>query len=199
ILHEISIANALGDSFNSELKNRYRVLSRYLGWTTAKMAERIYHPAQPTIAFLSPYLREAFLDQTVDIEAVGPLHFLNQRDPVVSAQMLAFAQLYEDGPVHAYLLPQALLELKVRLSFPAKTHLILDSGLHSKVYHDEVFSLFNNDKIVDIALRRHKVPKLAGILATQLEEHGLDVRLNVSNEELDQVLRNVWRVRDFRP
>ena len=43
----------------------------------------------------------------------------------------------------AYLLPQALLELKTRLSSRANLHIVLDSRLHSRAYRDETFAMLN--------------------------------------------------------
>jgi len=66
-LHETAIAGALARTMNKVFSSaqtppKYRVLSPALGWTTAKIAERLATPMQPTIAFVSPFARENSLN-----------------------------------------------------------------------------------------------------------------------------------------
>lgn len=224
-----SIANALAQAFKDQqhMTNR-QVLSRQLGWTTTKIADRLVDEARSTIAFISPRLRETVLDIPVDIEATGPLRFLNQRDPLVAAHLQLYAKVYpNENPFSSYLLPQALLELKTRISSSAKIHIILDSGLHSKVYHDEVCSLFQQDTLLDnvplgitgrrqdgsiqfqqdvlldifpeISSTERVVPDVFSIaLDAALERWGLSVRTSVEDETLHLALKTYWSTDSFR-
>ena len=137
-----AVSSALTIAFqrNRSLLNR-QLLSTQLGWTTAKIAERLTEPNRSVLAVVSPRVRRSLIDEAVDVDVTGPLHFLNQRDPLVTAHMYAFATMYpSEGPFNAYLLPQALLELKARLSPPARTHIVLDGGITAKIYRDEVLA-----------------------------------------------------------
>src|SRR5258708_8822292 len=100
------------------------------------------------MAFIPPRTRGTVLDGSVELEVTGAMRFLNRRDPLIASQMQAFAYCYSSaetgGPADIYLLPQALLELKTRLSSLANTHVILDSGLIAKRYRDELLSLFKD-------------------------------------------------------
>ena len=181
-----------------------QVLSPQSGWTTAKIAERLATPDRKTIAFVSPRLRESVLDGAVDIEATGPLRFLNQQDPLVAAHMQLFSRLYpSENPYSSFLLPQALLELKTRLSSPARIHIILDSGLQEKVYRSEVETLFEHDSLLK------KVPGMpdelnagsrvfTAALEVALVRWGLVARTSVSDELLQQALRTFWQIQTFR-
>ena len=58
--------------------------------------------------------------------------------------MKLFHQHYpQETPFQTYLLPQALLELKARLSTNTKQHIVLNSRLHTKSYRDEVFEMLS--------------------------------------------------------
>jgi len=181
-----------------------QVLSPQSGWTTAKIAERLADPERKTIAFVSPRLRESVLGGAVDIEATGPLRFLNQQDPLVAAHMQLFSRLYQsENPFSSYLLLQALLELKTRLSSPARIHIILDSGLQEKVYRSEVETLLGQDSVLkplpgmpDELKAGSRV--FTGVLEDALERCGLVARTSVSDEMLYQALRTFWQTDGFR-
>ena len=224
-----SITHALAQAFKDQQHETHRqVLSRQLGWTTTKIADRLADETRSTIAFIPPRLRETALDIPVDVEATGPLRFLNQRDPLVAAHLQLYAKLYpHENPFSSYLLPQAFLELKTRISSSAKIHIILDSGLRSKVYHDEVCSLFQQDTLLDnlplgITSRRQDgsiqfqqdvlldtfpdmtstervVPDVFSIsLDHALERWGLSNRTSVEDETLHLDLKSYWNTDNFR-
>jgi RecQ family ATP-dependent DNA helicase len=206
-LQASSISNALADAFCSneiQYQTKRHALSLHRNWSTAKIAERLADSQRRTIAFLPPQLRETVLDGVVDIEATGPLRFLNQQDPVVSAYIRLYAHLYStEHPFSSYLLPQALLELKTRLSSPAKLHIILDSGLHEKVYCDEVNALFEEDTVLPALPgmpdnSRTDNNTFTAILDATLEQSGLSGRTYVDNETMLQALRTFWQTDDFR-
>ena len=199
------VANALIQVFkNQQSVTSHQVLSPQLGWTTTKIADRLADETRLTLTFVSPRLREAVLDGPVDIEATGPLRFLHQQDPLVAAHLRLYAKLYPDeNPFSSYLLPQALLELKTRISSLAKIHIILDSGLHSKVYRDEVCSLFQQDALLEslpeISGEKRTVPEAFTItLDIALERWGLSSRTSVDNETLHLALRTYWGTDRFR-
>jgi tetratricopeptide (TPR) repeat protein len=82
-LHELSVANALTEAFaNHREKLAYNLLSPHLNWPTSKIAERLADPDYRSLTLLTPTLRRKVLDGPVEIEATGPLRFLNQRDPL---------------------------------------------------------------------------------------------------------------------
>ncbi len=204
-LHATPIADALTNAFKvQETHLGHQVLSPRLGWTTAKIAERLADLERSTMTIISPRLRGSILDGPVDIEATGPMLFLNQRDPLVAAQIRVFAQLYKDeGPITTYLLPQALLELKTRISSQAKVHIILDSALRAKVYRDEVLSLFKEGEILDtlpgVTDGVHSLSdSFSDILLSELERQGFSTRTNVSEEDLYLMLQTLWQTGSFR-
>ena len=121
-----------------------QLLATQLKWTVSKIQERLHDPSRRLLVFASPGLRQTLLDGSVDLEIGGPLRFLNKRDPLVVAQMQVFSHLYpEDGPFTAYLLPQALLELKTRLTSDANEQIICDGSLLSRSYRDEVLHILS--------------------------------------------------------
>ncbi len=204
-LNESSIAGALAASFEPQRDQIHRqILSPHLNWTMAKIAERVVDASKSTMAFISPHQRRSFLDDPVDIEATGPLRFLNQRDPLVAAQLLVFDQRYKDeGSMQAYLLPQALLELKARISSPAKVHVILDSSLRAKVFRDEVFSLFREEELLselpDLAEQIKDVSDVfLTMLSAELEQRGFTLHTKVSHKDLQMVLKSMWGADSFR-
>ncbi len=201
-LHSAVIADALADAFKThEEQVGHQILSPHLGWTTAKIADRLAMDERSAMAIISPYLRRAVLDSSVDIEVTGPMRFLNQRDPLVAAQMRAFAELYRnEGHFTAYLLPQALLELKARISSQAKMHVILDSALREAVYRDEVFKLFGNSEILDTLpdTSEEVSDSFLESLLAELERQGLGADSNVSDEDLYLTLQAFWGTHTFR-
>lgn len=198
-----AMANALTLAFKAHPISR-QVLSPQLGWTTTKIADRLADETRFTMAFVPPGLRETVLDGPVDIEATGPLRFLNQQDPQVAAHLRLYAKLYpNENPFSSYLLPQALLELKTRVSSAAKIHIIIDSGLHSKVYRDEVCSLFQQDTLLDalpgISGEKRAVPDVfSAELDAALERWGLSSHTNVEDETLHLALQTYWGTDSFR-
>jgi RecQ family ATP-dependent DNA helicase len=184
-----------------------QVLATCFGWTTAKIGERLSDADRSVLALVSPHARRTYLDVPVDIEATGPLQFLNQQDPLAAAYMRIFADSYpEEGPFMAYLLPQALLELKTRLSSHADLHIILDSRLHTKVYRDETFEMLQDiaqleydlcPPEVSSAVQMAKAAFLT-LLSQTLEQHGIGSQEDISDEELRLVLRKFWDADDFK-
>jgi len=208
-LHTLSVADAFTDAFSSREIHRQtqrQVLSLRRNWTTAKIAERMADPERRTLAFISPRLRKTVLDEMVDIEATGPLRFLNQQDPLVAAHMRLYDRLYkreQKHPFDSYLLPQALLELKARLSSPASIHVILDGGLRDKFYWEKVKALFEQDIILDT------LPGMADTISVEnsafssalelaLENNGLHLSVQVDDTTLNQTLRTFWQIDRFR-
>lgn len=198
-----NVAHALTRVFKVHPTGR-QVLSRLLGWSTTKIADRLASETRYTLAFISPRLRKEMFDDSVDVEATGPLIFLNQQDPLVAAHIRLYLRVYpNENPFSSYLLPQALLELKSRLSSHAKLHLILDSGLHSKVYIDEVRSLFQKDTLLDslpgITDKAETIPEtFSNTLETELEHWGLGSQSKVENEMLHLALQTYWETDRFR-
>jgi len=200
-LQTVPVAHALIEAFLAEQHQLNRqLLTPQHNWTTAKIAERLAETERRTIAFISPRMRETALDSLVDIEATGPLRFLNQQDPLVAAHMRLFAQLYPDDLAFStYLLPQAMLELKTRISSPAKLHIILDSGLHSKIYRDEVSSLFETmSDIPDPEASLIDMQVFDDTLRIALERCGVRSRANVDDETLYMALQTFWDTDSFR-
>ncbi|MGB8345407.1 MAG: RecQ family ATP-dependent DNA helicase [Ktedonobacteraceae bacterium] len=142
----------------------------------------------------------------VDIEATGPLRFLNQQDPLVAAHMRLYDRLYrkeKKHPFDSFLLPQALLELKARLSSPARIHVILDSGLRDKVYWEEVKTLFEQDTILDTLPGMADTTQIengafSSVLERALESNGLHLHVQVDDETLHQTLQTFWQIDSFR-
>jgi len=179
-----------------------QLLATQLHWTTAKINERMNDLGRRLLVFASPRLRQAFLDGAVDLEVSGPLLFLNKRDPLVIAQMHVFAHLYPDeGPFNAYLLPQALLELKSRLASEANEHLICDGGLLAKSYRDEVMHLLYESAEVQ-ELRSPDNPVNSGrfleALHAILAQYGLQNQVSISDADLHLILRSIWETDTFR-
>jgi superfamily II DNA helicase RecQ/superfamily I DNA/RNA helicase len=206
-LHQKMITEVLAQAFSAlQGQDSMQVLAPSLGWTMAKIAERMRDTERATCTFVSPHLRHTYLDMPVDVEVTGPLHFLQQHDPLVAAHMRLFANLYpEDGPFMAYLLPQALLELKTRLSSPAQLHVILDSRLHTKAYRDEVFAMLHTlpeTKILaDIMLPVEKSgeqEQLITLLMRALRQRGLQTDVEIADEELHLVRQTFWGAPKFR-
>ena len=76
-LSSSSVTQSLADAFCTHAKWIKRlVISPNLGWTTAKIAERLTGDTYQTIAFISPHLRRSVLYDPVSIEVTGPLRFL---------------------------------------------------------------------------------------------------------------------------
>ncbi|MDP9315442.1 MAG: DEAD/DEAH box helicase [Chloroflexota bacterium] len=199
------VSSALATAFRSvqQVTGR-RVLDPRGGWTVSKIAERMIDPDYPVLAILAPKLRRTALDVPVHVEASGPLRFLNQRDPLVAAQMRVFRSRFpKEGPFNAYLLPQALLELKTRLAAPAQRHLVLDSRLLARSYRDEVLEVIGQCADVQFIERR---PELAGdaheflkVLDNELTQAGLPAHTVVGDEDLYLILRTLWDAEEFRP
>ena len=208
-LNHASIAEALAQAFaQTKPPLGRRVLAPYFGWTMTKIGERLSDPKRPVLALVSPRMRRTHLDILVDIEVTGPLQFLNSDDPLVAAYMRIFADLYpQEGPFSAYLLPQALLELKARLSSDAGMHIVLDSRLHSKTYRDETFEMLKDiakvkDDFYPQMVSSETQPAEEAFLAllTQaLEQRGFSSHEDISDEELRLVLRKFWDVDNFKP
>lgn len=204
-LHETSIAHAIADAFQDHHSDiKHQILSTHLHWSTSKIAERLTNAKHLTLSIIAPPTRRTMLDMPVAVEATGSLRFLNRRDPLVAAQMRAFAHLYPDeGPLNAYLLPQALLELKVRLASPAQTHIILDSSLCAKVYRNEVFSLMNGMEKLEtlppmVSNKQPHATRFTRTLSQYLELHGFHAKITVANEDLLLTLQALWETKAFR-
>ncbi len=209
-LHQKVVAEALAEAFSHMEPPLYRqVLTTYSDWTTTKIAERLTNPERSTLAVVAPRTRRTHLDVPVDVEITGQLQFLNQQDPLVAAHMRMFADLYpQEGPFITYLLPQALLELKTRLSSHANLHIILDSRLHTKVYRDETFQMLKAIAVVEDApyeqenLREAYATKeqeaFLALLIQALEQRGFHTHENISDEELYLVLRRFWDAENFK-
>jgi len=206
-LNETTIAHALANALNEESQQKrlpYQILSPHLKWTTAKIAKRLACSTKQTITILSPHARKTMLDNDVDVEVTGPIRFLNQRDPLVAAQMQVFAHKYRgEGPITAYLLPQALLELKSRLSTNAKLHIILDSALRAKVYQDEAFSLFNEKEIIStlsgmLSVIQYSSQSFLNCLRLELDKQGISNHTDISEEDLYLTLQTIWGEKTFR-
>lgn len=217
-LNDRQIATALAASFKDVQDTVKRpVLAPSLGWTTTKIAERLQKNSYAPLAFVPPSARQSQLDMEVDIEVTGPLRFLHQQDPLVAAQMRVFAKRYPaEGAFTTYLLPQALLELKTRLSSPAALHIILDSRLgrrspehHSKIlfYQDEVTEML---KAYGMSVSSHAALQLssqwrdnaqerAEMLVRLLEQHGVGTQNEVSDDDLMRVLQTIFGKDTFRP
>src|SRR6185312_3792239 len=209
-LRQKVVAEALTETFSSmRPSNSRQLLSTYSGWTTTKIAERLTDSARSTLAVISPRTRRTSLDVPVDIEVTGQLQFLNQEDPLVGAYMRMFADLYpQEGPFTAYLLPQALLELKTRLSSHARLHIILDSRLHTKVYRDETFEMlgeiatveddpYEQKNLQEVDTTQGEETFLA-LLLKALEQRGFHTQEDITDEELHLVLRKFWDAENFK-
>jgi superfamily II DNA helicase RecQ/superfamily I DNA/RNA helicase len=177
------------------------VLAPQLGWTVAKINERLQDRERRVLVFASPRLRQSVLAQPVDLEISGSLRFLNKRDPVVAAQMRVFAHRYpKEGPFQAYLLPQALLELKARLTSEATEYLICESGLLTKSYRDEVLQLlYEEADVQELVTLDHSISEqFTQALKRALAQRGLDPQVNISDADLHLVLRSIWDTNSFR-
>lgn len=207
-LNQKALSASLADAFyQTRSQAKRQTLSTTLGWSLTKMKDRLHDSERNVLALLSPRARRTQLDVPVDIEVSGPLQFLNQNDPLVAAQMKFFHQRYpQETPFQSYLLPQAMLELKARLSTDAKLHIVLDSRLYMKSYRDEVFEVLGQvahvEKQVDalvMSVQIREVQKtFLSLLTQQLEQHGFNVHDAVSDEELLVALRRFWDTDDFR-
>jgi RecQ family ATP-dependent DNA helicase len=206
-LRETSIANALTDAFKKYMENtphdlKHQLLSSRLKWPLSKVAERIENPTHPTLTMVTPTTRRTILTTPVAVEVTGPLRFLNRRDPLVIAHMRVFKHC-EEGVFHAYLLPQALLELKTRLSSPAQTHIILDGALRSKMYYEEVCSLvqsFQNKKTSQLQTpnEQEKAVRFQKTFEWHLKKAGFDDNVHVENEDLYLTLQSLWHIEEFK-
>ena len=207
-LNHTPISRALACAFREVRPMLERqMLASGSGWTISKIAQRLADPERSVLVITSPEVRRSHLSEPVDIEATGPLRFLNQQDPVVAANMRVFAHRYKaEGPFNAYLLPQALLELKTRLSSQAKLHVILDSRLHTRSYRDEVFEMLEGLAAVEpfspLMDDENAAPALlddflAGF-SQALNQQGFDSRDEVSDEDLQRMLRAFWDTDHFR-
>ena len=202
-----SIADALAQAFSKAQPAPGRqVLSPHLGWTTSKIATRLANPQRRVLVLVSPRTRRTLLDVPADLEATGPLRSLNQQDPLVAAQMRAFASRYpSEGPFTAYLLPQALLELKARLSSPASAHLLLDGGLLAKNYRDEVLTALSDCAQVEFISSLPQEPPPAqqatqvflDQLSKELDARGLRAHEHIPDEVLYHILRALWDTDTF--
>ncbi len=199
-----SLANAL---YQTRSQISRQILSTELNWSLTKIEERLLDPERDVLALVSPRARRTWLNVPVDVEVSGPLQFLDQNDPLIAAQMQLFRQLYpQETPFQSYLLPQALLELKARLSTNAKLHIVLDSRLYTKSYRDEVFAVLGQvahvEKQVDALVTSEHIREAQKIflshLAQQLEQHGYNVHDAISDEELLVALRRFWDTNDFK-
>lgn len=203
-LHSSAIANAMADAFcRHEKQVQHQIVSPHLGWTTTKIAERFARDGYPALAFISPYMRKIVLKGPVAVEVTGPLRFLNQRDPLVAAQIHAFTSPdNKDGAFTSYLLPQALLELKARMASQADVHIVLDSALRDAMYRDEVFNLFDGNEVLDTLAEvpgDSQIPdELSQTLAEELERQGLSHHFEVNDEDMYLALRTYWHIDRFR-
>ena len=179
-----------------------QLLATQLKWTVSKIRERLHDPSRRLLVFTSPGLRQTLLDGSVDLEIGGPLRFLNKRDPVVAAQMQVFSHLYpEDGPFTAYLLPQALLELKIRLTSDANEQIICDGSLLSRSYRDEVLHILSECADVQELTNLDTEMDFEEFLVTLcsiMAYHGLDDHVSISDADLTLILRSVWDTDTFR-
>ena len=179
-----------------------QLLATQLKWTVSKIRKRLHDPSRRLLVFASPGLRQTLLDGAVDLEIGGPLRFLNRRDPLVAAQMQVFSHLYpEDGPFTAYLLPQALLELKTRLTSDANEVIICDGSLLSRSYRDEVLHILSERADVQELTNQDTEMDFEAFLAklrSIMAHHGLDDHVSISDADLTLVLRSVWDTDTFR-
>jgi len=179
-----------------------QLLATQLKWSVTKIQERLHDPSRRLLVFASPSLRQTLLDGAVDLEISGPLRFLNRRDPVVTAQMQVFSHLYpEEGPFTAYLLPQALLELKSRMTSDANEYIICDGSLLSKSYRDEVLQILAERADVHEFANQDTVLESEPFLAklrSIMDQHGLDQHVSISDADLTLILRSVWDTDTFR-
>lgn len=198
------IAEALSAALSTVAPSFHRqVLARSLVWGTQAIAERLADSTHRVIAVLSPSQRRNAHDQPVGMEITGPLRFLNQRDPLIHAQMRAFAARYpSEGPFDALLLPQALLELKSRLSSSAENHLVLDSGLLTKAYRDDVLATLDGCATIEVldslplsdSASKHFMKRME----QELDKRAISAQPATSDAELTLILRTVWDVPAFR-
>lgn len=206
-LNNRNLSTMFAQAFNANRTAiRRQVLATSLGWTTTKIAERLANPQRHTLTFISPRVRPTSLNIPVDIEVTGQLQFLNVRDPLIAAQMQVFSVRYPgESPFHSYLLPQALLELKARVSSRANTHIILDSRLHTKVYRDEVHEMLSEFEHVELASLIETVDNTSSeqdVFMTTLErilaEHGMSTYATYTDEEVRETLQTFWHTDTFR-
>lgn len=179
-----------------------QLLASQLKWSITKINERLGDQRRRTLVFASPAVRQTALDCPVDLEISGPLRFFNTRDPLVAAQMRVFAYLYPKiGPFNAYLLPQALLELKARLASPAKELIICDGSLLSNVYRDEALAVLGEDAVVKV-LQHNESQSIPQVFMITLEEllaqQGFDTQANIADADLRLILRTIWDADTFR-
>jgi DEAD/DEAH box helicase len=133
-----------------------------------------------------------------------PLDCLQRIPTPVAAHMRVFANRYPtEGIFQAYLLPQALLELKLRLASQAKTHLLLDSAISSKFYYDTVRSLLPEGQ-VEILPPQQKgfissvaVNGINETLKQKLEKYGYKQGIDVSDADLRRVFETLWGTTKF--
>ena len=204
-LDELSVSYALAETFAIHRdKLPYNVLSPHLNWPTTKIAERLADSNYRSLTLLTSTLRHTVLDGPVEIEATGPLRFLNQRDPLVAAHMRVFANQHAtEGIFQAFLLPQALLELKLRLASQAKTHLLLDSAISSRFYYDTVRTLLPAGQVEILpAQERGLIPSFATssineTLKQKLEKYGYKHGIDISGTDLRSVLETLWGTKKF--
>ena len=121
--------------------------------------------------------------------------------------MKLFQQHYpKETPFQTYLLPQALLELKARLSTNTKQHIVLDSRLHSNSYRDEVFEMLRQvgqveeqrDALVVPENIRTNQETFLSFLSKQLEHYGFNIHDAISDDELLVALRRFWDIDSFK-
>lgn len=178
-----------------------QLLASQLDWTMTKINERMQDLERGLLVFASPGLRQTLLASPVDLEISGPLRFLNTRDPVVAAQMHIFAHRYtQEGAFQTFLLPQALLELKSRLSSEAKEYIICDGSLLSKSYRDDVFYMLQDDvEIQELVKTNRPVSKpFIEALRYELAQRGMDHQVMLSDADLHLVLRTIWDTNTFK-
>ena len=208
-LHETSVARAIAAAFQEHTRVHpgdlpHHILAPSLDWSSTKISERMTNKDYLSLIIIPPALRRSLLDTPVDMEATGPLRFLNRRDPVVAAFVSVFSSLYPDeGPLNAYLLPQALLEFKARLSSPARTHIVLDNSLSAKIYRDEVFALMEGvEKLETLPSlpsgKRDMAEQFDALVAQQLERNGFRAQMQIADADLQLTLQTVWNTNTFR-
>jgi superfamily II DNA helicase RecQ/superfamily I DNA/RNA helicase len=183
-------------------------------WSPVRLAERLADRTKPAVTVLAPWMRRTLVDTAVPCEALSPLRYLNQRDPLVAAllQVVALRQPSE-GVYAAYLFPQALLELKARLRSPADRHILLDGSLLARASRDELL-----DALEDVADVRpleddlplpdpdsplspaRDAPPLEQFLdrfAHELDAVALPAGITVPDGDLELVLRTIWGTGQF--
>ncbi|GCF11820.1 hypothetical protein KDI_53840 [Dictyobacter arantiisoli] len=197
------IVDALIETFQkTDYKDERQLLAPQLKWSITKINQRLDDPKRRVLVFASPYVRQTALDRPVDLEISGPLRFLNSRDPLVNAQMRVFAHRYpKRGQFNAYLLPQALLELKMRLSSHSKEQIICDGSLLSKVYRDEELAVLGEDAVVEVLqqINDKKIPRdIMYTLKEILAKRGFNTQVDIADADLHLILRTIWDADAFR-